>query len=75
MSLTKTITKDKVEIVNSRDLEGNAVVNVHVREKTEISENGTIISTTFHRYTITQGDDYSSEPTQVRAVCDAAWPS
>lgn len=75
MSLTKTTTKDKIEIVHAQDEEGNAVTNVHVREKIEISEGGTIISTNFHRYTITQGNDYSGESTQVRAVCDAAWPS
>lgn len=75
MSLTKTTTKDKIEIVHVHDAEGNAVVHVHVREKTEISENGSILSTNYHRYTITQGDDYSGESTQVRAVCNAAWPS
>ena len=75
MSLTKTTTKDKIEIVHAQDEEGNALTNVHVREKIEISEGGTIISTNFHRYTITQGNDYSGESTQVRAVCDAAWPS
>ena len=75
MSLTKTTTKDKIEIVHAQDEEGNAVTNVHVREKIEISEGGTIISTNFHRYTITQGNDYSGESTQVRAVGDAAWPS
>lgn len=75
MSLTKMITKDKIEIVHALDIEGNPVVNVHVREKIEISESGTVISTNFHRYTITQGDDYTGETTQVRAVCDAAWPS
>ena len=75
MSLTKTTTKDKIEIVHAQDYEGNPVTNVHVREKTEISENETVISTSFHRYTITQGDDYTGETTQVRAVCEAAWPS
>ena len=75
MSLTKTTTKDKIEIVHAQDEEGNALTNVHVREEIEISEGGTIISTNFHRYTITQGNDYSGESTQVRAVCDAAWPS
>lgn len=75
MSLTKTTTKDKIELVHARDIDGNPIVNVHVREKIEISESGTVISTNFHRYTITQGDDYTGETTQVRAVCDAAWPS
>ena len=75
MSLKKTTTKDKIEIVHAQDQEGNAVTNVHVRERIEISESGTVISTNFHRYTITQGDDYTGETTQVRAVCEAAWPS
>ena len=75
MSLAKTITQDKIEIINTRDIEGNPITHIQVREKTEITEYGDILTTSFSRYVIMRGQDYANEPSQVRAVCAAAWPS
>jgi len=66
MSLEKQILTDKIEIVNLPD---NTSV-VQVREVTNILENGTVISTSNFRYTVSAGEDYSDKDEKVRAICD-----
>jgi predicted amidohydrolase len=73
MSITKEVTADKIEVVNVQDADGNAVVNVQVRTATKIVEDGVVISSNYHRHVISQGDDYSSEPDNVQAVCAAVF--
>lgn len=68
MSLTKEIVTSKIEVVN---LENTPVVQV--RELTRISEDGTVISESFHRYTLNQGADISFQPAIVQSVCNAVW--
>ncbi len=68
MSLTKTVTADKIEVVTS----GGTTV-VQVRTATSISENGAVISQSYHRHIINSGDDYSSEPANVQAICTAVF--
>lgn len=71
MSLTKEVIADKIEVVTVQDEEGNDVTVVQVRKTTKVSENGEVISQSYHRHTIHTGDDYSSEPSNVQAVCSA----
>jgi hypothetical protein len=68
MSLTKEVTADKIEIVTGE----NGPV-VQVRTATRIVEDGAVISQSYHRHVINSGDDYSSEPANVRAICNAVF--
>jgi hypothetical protein len=71
MSLTKEILADKIEVVTGQDEDGNTVTSVQVRTTTRILEDGEVISSSYHRHVIQSGDDYSSEPSNVQAVCAA----
>jgi len=63
MALTKQNTY-QVEIT-----EGD---HVQVRIRTLILEDGSVISSTLHRHTISPGQDYSGEIGKVRRCCDVA---
>lgn len=73
MSLTKEILADKIEVVTGQDEEGNTITSVQVRTATRILEDGEVISSSYHRHVIQSGDDYSSEPANVQAVCSAVF--
>ena len=64
MSLTKEVTIDKIEITE------NGVVQV--RQVTRIIENGNELSKSYHRWTISPGQDYSGQPDNVKAICAVA---
>ena len=68
MSLTKEVTADKIEVVNT----GESTV-VQVRTATRIVEDGEVISSSYHRHVISAGDDYSNEPANVQAICAAVF--
>ena len=68
MALTKEVVADKIEIVEAG---GNTVVQV--RTATRVLEDGAVISQSYHRHVIQSGDDYSSEPVNVRSICDAVF--
>ena len=68
MSLTKEVTADKIEVVATED--GSVV---QVRTATRIVEDGAVISQSYHRHVINSGDDYSSEPSNVQAICNAVF--
>ncbi len=70
MSLTKTVTADKVEVVTGQDDDGNDVTSVQVRTATKVLEDGAVISQSYHRHVIQSGDDYSSEPQNVQDICN-----
>lgn len=63
MSLEKQIAVDLIEVL----LNGC----VQVRTRTSIVENGTEISSAFHRHVICPGDDYSQEDDRVKTICAA----
>lgn len=74
MAITKEIVVDKIEILE--------IGQVQVRTATKIMEDGTELSSSFHRHVIapstktgsTWGDtDISSEDAWVQAICTAAW--
>jgi len=68
MSLTKEVTADKIEVVTV-----DGTTSVQVRTATSISENGAVISQSYHRHVINSGDDWSSEPSNVQAICNAVF--
>ena len=63
MSLEKTSKVDRIEV-----LENGCV---QVRTATNITENGNVISTTYHRHVVAPGADYSGEDERVQAICTA----
>lgn len=73
MALTKTTTADKVEVVTTQDEDGNDVTSVQVRTATKVLEDGAVISQSYHRHVIQSGDDWSSEPQNVQAICNAVF--
>jgi len=73
MALTKSVTADKIEVVTGQDEDGNDVTSVQVRTATKVLEDGAVISQSYHRHVIQSGDDWSSEPANVQAICNAVF--
>jgi DNA-binding transcriptional LysR family regulator len=65
MSLTKTTTVDQITVTE------NGIILY--REATRIMEDGNQISQTFHRTSLTPAQDLTGVPTNVVAICNAAW--
>jgi archaellum component FlaF (FlaF/FlaG flagellin family) len=65
MSLTKSTTVDQITVTE------NGIVLY--REATRILENGVELSKTYHRSSLTPGQDLSDVPKNVIAICNAAW--
>ena len=65
MSLTKTTTVDQITVTE------NGIVLY--REATRIMEDGNEISKTYHRSSLTPGQDLTGQSAQVVAICNAAW--
>lgn len=63
MALEKVVTADLIEVI------ANGIIQV--RTRTSIMEDGTEISSTFHRHVVAPGDDYSQEDARVKAICAA----
>ena len=65
MSLTKTTTVDQITVTE------NGVVLY--REATRIMEDGVQLSQTYHRSSLTPGQDLTGVPANVAAICNTAW--
>ena len=65
MSLTKTTTVDQITVTE------NGIVLY--REATRIMEDGNEISKSYHRTSLTPGQDLTDVPANVVAICNAAW--
>ena len=65
MSLTKTTAVDQITVTE------NGIVLY--REATRIMEDGNQISQTYHRSSLTPGQDLTDQPANVAAICNAAW--
>lgn len=74
MALTKETVVDKIEVLE--------MGNVQVRVATRVLEDGTVLSTSFHRHVIVpstkasgswQDTDISGEATRVQAIANATW--
>lgn len=63
MSIEKSTKVDQIEVV--------ANGCVQVRTVIVITENGQVISQSFHRHVVAPGNDYSSEDARVQAICAA----
>jgi DNA-binding transcriptional LysR family regulator len=65
MSLTKTTTVDQITVTE------NGIVLF--REATRIMEDGNQLSQTYHRSSLTPGQDLTGQPDNVVAICNVAW--
>jgi hypothetical protein len=65
MSLTKTTVVDQITIAENG--------SISYREATRIMEDGNQISQTYHRSSLTPAQDLTGVPTNVVAICNAAW--
>lgn len=65
MSLTKTTSIDQITVTE------NGIVLY--REATRIMEDGNQLSQTFHRSSLTPGQDLTGIPANVVAICNVAW--
>lgn len=65
MALTKSTVVDQITVTE------NGIVLF--REATCILEDGVELSKTYHRSSLTPGQDISGVPAKVQAICNAAW--
>ena len=65
MAITKTTTVDQITVTE------NGIVLY--REATCIMEDGNQISQTYHRSSLTPGQDLTGIPANVVAICNVAW--
>ena len=63
--LTKQVKIDQITVTE------NGIVLF--REATRILEDGVELSKTYHRSSLTPGQDISAVPVNVQAICNAAW--
>jgi hypothetical protein len=65
MALSKETVVDQITVTE------NGIVLY--REATRIMEDGNQISQTYHRTSLTPGQDIADQPEKVQAICAAAW--
>jgi DNA-binding transcriptional LysR family regulator len=65
MSLTETKVIDQITVTENG--------TVLYREATRILKDGEQIAQTFHRTSLTPGQDLTGQPANVTAICNAAW--
>jgi hypothetical protein len=65
MALTKTTVVDQITVCE------NGIVLY--REATRIMEDGSQLSQTYHRTSLTPAQDLTGQPANVVAICNAAW--
>ena len=65
MALTETKVIDQITVVEDG--------TVLYREATRILKDGDEIAKTYHRSSLTPGQDLTGQPANVVAICNAAW--
>jgi hypothetical protein len=65
MSLTKTTTVDQITVTE------NGIILY--REATKIIEDGVELTKTYHRSSLTPGQDLTGQPAQVVAIANTVW--
>ena len=65
MSITKTTTVDQITVCENG--------TILYREATRIMEDGKQLSQTYHRSSLTPGQDLTGVPANVVAHCNTAW--
>ena len=66
--LEKQITQDKIEVVTTGDYKV-----LQVRTKTAIIEDGTELSSSYHRHVVMPTDDLTAESDEVVAIANAVF--
>lgn len=65
MALTKETVIDQITVTENG--------TVLYREATRIMEDGVQLSQTYHRSSLTPGQDLTGQPANVAAICNTAW--
>jgi len=65
MALTKETIVDKIEVLE--------MGQVQVRTATRVLEDGTVLSSSFHRHVLAPGDDLTEQDAKVAAIATATW--
>lgn len=65
MAITKETVVDQITVCE------NGIVLY--REATRIIEDGKVLTQTYHRTSLTPGQDLTGQPANVAAICDVAW--
>ena len=65
MALTKETVVDKIEVLENG--------TIQVRSATRVLEEGEVLSSSFHRNTLTPGSDTANEDAKVVAIANATW--
>lgn len=65
MAITKETVVDQITVTE------NGIVLY--REATRIMEDGNQLSQTYHRTSLTPGQDLAGQPANVAAICNVAW--
>ena len=65
MALTKQTVVDKIEVLENGTLQ--------VRSAIRVSEDGEVLSSSFHRHVLTPGADTTNEDAKVVAIATATW--
>lgn len=66
--LEKQITQDKIEVIATGDWKA-----IQVRTKTAIIEDGTELSSSYHRHVVMPTDDLTAESDEVVAIANAVF--
>ena len=65
MAITKETVVDQITVTE------NGIVLY--REATRIIEDGKVLTQTYHRSSLTPGQDVTGQPSNVVAICNVAW--
>jgi hypothetical protein len=65
MALTEKIIIDKIELTE--------VNTIQIRTATSIIKDGAEIAKTYHRHSLSPGDDVSNEDARVQTIANAIW--
>jgi len=65
MALNKTSVVDKIETLENG--------TIQIRTATRIDEDGTVLSSSFHRHVLTPGSDLTDQDPKVVAIANAIW--
>ena len=65
MAITKETVVDQITVCENG--------SVLYREATRIIEDGKVLTQTYHRTSLTPGQDITGQPNKVVAICNTAW--
>lgn len=65
MALEKVVVIDKIEILEQG--------HIQVRQATKIIEDGNELSSSFHRWALSPGDDLTGQDERVISIANAIW--